>query len=292
MRAAEWMQVLREAGAAWVEDDVPSRGAALAYYTVFAVAPMLLIAMAVAGLAFGVEAARGELVAQLRGLMGDDGARAIEALIRSAAEPRQSVVATLVAAGALLLGATTVFVELQDALDRIWHAPPRRGRGAWHLISSRLLSFGMILGIGFLLTVSLVLSAVVAALGKFWGDSLGDWPIIAEALNFAGGLVLVTVMFAMIYKVMPRVPVRWRDVWIGAAFTALLFTVGKSLIGLYIGRSGVSSAFGAAGSLVVLLVWVYYSAQIFLMGAEFTHAHAQHRARQSRVARVAALFGD
>jgi membrane protein len=296
MRPVDWWHLLRQAASQWSDDDGPSRGAALAYYTVFSVAPMLLIAVAVAGLIFGVEAARGELVSQLSGLMGEEGARAIEALVRSAAKPHEGIAATAVALGALLIGATTVFAELQDALDHIWQLPSQRSKGLWRLISTRLLSFGMILGVGFLLTVSLVLSAVVAAMGKRWGPALGDWPVIAEALNFGGGFLLVTLMFAMIYKVMPRTPVRWRDVWIGAGVTALLFTIGKSLIGLYIGRSGVTSGFGAAGSLVVLLLWVYYSAQIFLLGAEFTHAYAMHCAKRERTEvraePMAASFAD
>lgn len=277
MRLHDAYGLMREAVSAWSDDHVPSMGAALAYYTVFSVAPMLVIAIAVAGLAFGADTARGEIVVQLSGLMGEEGARAIEALVRSAARPQEGVAATVVALGVLLVGATSVFVELQNALDRIWHAPEKSREGLWALLRSRLLSFGMILGVGFLLTVSLVLSAVVAALGKLWGPYMGEWLLVAEALNFVFGLLLVTVMFAMIYKLMPNVPVRWRDVWIGAAVTALLFTIGKVAIGLYIGRSGVTSSFGAAGSLVVMLLWVYYSAQIFLLGAEFTRAYARRR---------------
>ncbi|NRF68195.1 YihY/virulence factor BrkB family protein [Aquincola sp. S2] len=278
MRPSEAWGLLREAVNAWIEDHVPSMGAALAYYTVFSIAPMLLIAIAVAGLVFGVDAARGEIVAQLRGLMGEEGARAIEALVKSAAKPVEGLTATVVAALMLLVGATTVFVELQSALDRIWRAPVQRHEGILALLRSRLLSFGMVMGVGFLLTVSLVLSAAVAVLGKFWGAHLGGWLLVAEALNFVVGLALVTLMFGLIYKIMPRVPVRWRDVWIGAAFTAVLFVIGKALIGLYIGRSGIASGFGAAGSLVVLLLWVYYSAQIFLLGAEFTRMVARRRA--------------
>ena len=277
MAPREAWSLLREAVAAWSDDHAASMGAALAYYTVFSVAPMLVIAIAVAGLVFGADAARGEMVEQLRGLMGEEGARAVEALVRSAAKPHEGLAATAVAVCVLLVGATSVFVELQSALDRIWHAPEKTREGLWALLRSRLLSFGMILGLGFLLTVSLVLSAVVSALGKVWGPYLGVWLILAEVLNFVIGLGLVTVLFAMIYKLMPNVPVRWRDVWTGAAVTALLFSVGKVLIGLYIGRSGVTSSFGAAGSLVVLLLWVYYSAQIFLLGAEFTHAYARRR---------------
>jgi membrane protein len=182
--------------------------------------------------------------------------------------------ATIIGLILLLIGATTVFGELQDALDRIWRAPKRSRGGLWELIRSRLLSFGMILGIGFLLMVSLVSSAALAALGKWWGPLFTGWEILAHLLNFFVSFALVTAVFAMIYKIMPRVHVDWQDVWIGAAVTALLFTIGKFLIGIYIGKSGVTSGFGAAGSLVVVLVWVYYSAQIFLMGAEFTWVYS------------------
>jgi membrane protein len=270
-------RLLREAAEHWSDDHASSMGAALAYYTVFSIAPMLVIAIAVAGLVFGAEAARGEIVDQLRGLMGEQGAQAVEALVRSAARPQEGITATAIAVIVLMVGATSVFVELQSALDRIWRAPEKTREGLLAMLRSRLLSFGMILGLGFLLTVSLVMSAVVSALGKVWGPYMGGWLVLAEVLNVGIGLVLVTVLFAMIYKLMPNVPVRWRDVWIGAAVTALLFSIGKVLIGLYIGRSGVTSSFGAAGSLVVLLLWVYYSAQIFLFGAEFTRAYAHHR---------------
>ena len=256
----------KEAVDSWSADYAPSMGAALAYYTLFSIAPLLLIVIGVAGLAFGDDAARGEIFGQLRGLMGDDGALAVERLLQSADKPEGGAIATTVGVFMLLLGASTVFGELQNALDRIWRAPTRaKTSGLWTLLRTRLLSFGMILGLAFLLMVSLVLSAALAALGKWWGLHVIDW-----ALSFA----LMTVLFAAIYKVIPRVRIAWRDVWIGAAVTAALFAVGKFLIGLYIGKSSVASTFGAAGSLVVMMVWVYYSAQIFLLGAEFTWVYA------------------
>jgi membrane protein len=191
------------------------------------------------------------------------------------AKPAEGVASTLTGVVLLLIGATTVFGELQDALDRIWRAPARdRTGGLWGLLRARLLSFGMILGIAFLLMVSLVFSAAVAALGKWWSVAFGSWELLAQLVNVALGFVLTTGVFAMIYKIMPRVRVRWHDVWIGAAVTALLFTIGRFLIGLYIGKSGVASGFGAAGSLIVVFIWVYYSAQIFLIGAEFTWVYA------------------
>jgi membrane protein len=230
--------------------------------------------ISVAGLVFGVEAARGEIFEQLRSLMGETGALAIQGLLESVSKPAESMAATIIGVGLLLIGATTVFAELQNDLDRIWRAPKRGPEGIWGLVRARLLSFGMILCIGFLLMVSLVSSAALAALGKWWGSFFTGWEVFAHLLNFVISFVLVTVVFAMIYKIMPRVRVDWQDVWIGAAVTALLFTIGKFLIGLYIGKSGVTSGFGAAGSLVVVLLWVYYSAQIFLMGAEFTWAYS------------------
>jgi membrane protein len=268
-----WILV-KAAASSWVDDYAQSMGAALAYYTMFSIAPLLLIVISIAGLIFGVEAARGEIFGQLQGLMGSQGAQAVQSLLESVNQPSEGISATLIGGVLLLIGATTVFAELQDALDRIWRAPKREKGGIWSLLHARLLSFGMILGIGFLLMVSLVASAALAALGKWWGPLFAEWEILGRVVDFLISFGLTTSVFAMIYKIMPRVKVAWADVWIGAAVTALLFTIGKVLIGLYIGKSGVTSGFGAAGSLVVVLVWVYYSAQIFLMGAEFTWAYA------------------
>jgi len=259
----------------WVDDYAPSMGAALAYYTMFSIAPLLLIVISVAGFFFGAEAARGEIVGQLRGLLGEDGAHAIQGLLQSVSEPKESAIATLVGIGLLILGATTVFAELQSALDRIWRVPAaKKTGGLWGFVRARLLSIGLILGIAFLLMVSLVVSAALAALGKWWGPWFGGWTKLLEIANFAVSFGLTTLIFAMIYKLMPKVKIRWPDVFIGAVVTAALFTIGKFLIGLYIGKSGVASGFGAAASLVVVLVWVYYSAQIFLIGAEFTWVYA------------------
>lgn len=272
----QWWQLCKQAVASWSDDYAPSMGAALSYYSVFSMAPLLLIVISVAGLVFGEEAARGELFGQLSGLMGADAAKTIENLLVSVNKPAQGIVSTLIGLAVLLIGATTVFGELQNALDRIWRAPARATSGGlWNLVHTRLLSFGMVLGIAFLLMVSLVLGAVVSALGKWWGDAFIGWEITAQLINIVLGFALTTGVFAMIYKLMPRVQVRWYDVWIGAAVTALLFTVGRFLIGLYIGKSGVASSFGAAGSLIVIFVWVYYSAQVFLMGAEFTWLYAK-----------------
>jgi membrane protein len=264
----------KAAASSWIDDYAQSMGAALAFYTMFSIAPLLLIVTSLAGFLFGVEAARGEIVEQLRGLMGPQGAQAVQGLLVSMSKPAESIMAVVVGSTLLLIGATSVFAELQDALDRIWRAPKRRKGGIWSLLRARLLSFGMIMGIGFLLMVSLVVSAALAAFGRLWGPLFADWALLASVINSLFSFVFTTTLFALIYKIMPRVDVDWADVWIGAVVTALLFTVGKFLIGFYIGRSGVTSGFGAAGSLVVLLLWVYYSAQVFLMGAEFTWAYS------------------
>ncbi len=268
----EAWRLAKEAVSSWVDDGAPSMGAALAYYTVFSIAPLLLIVIAVAGLVFGQEAARGEIVGQLSGLLGNDGARVVESLLDNLNRSDSGVLATLVGVAVLLVGATTVFAELQSALNRIWRAPDRpAGLGLIGMLRTRLLSLGMVMGLGFLLMVSLVVSAGLSALGKWWTPWFSEGAVLLlEAANIGVSLALLSAVFAMIYKWMPQVQVAWRDVWVGAIITALLFTLGKSLIGLYIGRSGVASPFGAAASLVVLLVWVYWSAQIFLLGAEFT----------------------
>ena len=274
--SGKWLTLIKQTVAAWIDDYAPSMGAALSYYTVFSLAPMLLIVISVAGLAFGDEAARGEIFGQLRGLMGADAAKTIEDLLTSISEPKEGVAATTIGIVLLLIGATSVFGELQDALDRIWRAPARdRSGGLLALVRARLLSFGMILGVAFLLIVSLVLGAVVAALGRWWSGAFGGWEVLAQSVNIVLGFLVTTGGFAMIYKLMPRVKVQWRDVWLGATVTALLFTIGRVLIGVYIGKSGIASGFGAAASLIVILIWVYYSAQIFLLGAEFTWIYAR-----------------
>ena len=267
--------LIKSAIRSWLDDYAPSMGAALSYYTLFSIAPLLLIVVSVAGLVFGQEAARGEIFGQLQGLMGAESALAIQALLTSVSQPAKSLTATMIGIVMVVIGATTVFSELQDAMDRIWRAPARpKFSGFKLLVHSRLLAFGIILGIGFLLIVSLVLSAALAALGKWWTPLFGGWQMLAEGINFLLSFLLITVAFAMIYKILPRVRVRWSDVWIGALVTALLFSIGKFLIGLYIGKTGIASGFGAAGSLVIVLLWVYYSAQIFLLGAEFTWVYA------------------
>ena len=286
MKIKQLWPLARQAGLSWVDDYAASMGAALAYYTLFSIAPLLLIVISIAGLVFGEEAARGQIFEQLRDLMGEQGAAAVEGLLKNVSKPSQGLIGAVVGVVVLLVGAMSVFGELQNSLDRIWRAPARREiSGLGSLVRSRLLSFGMILAAGFLLIVTLVVSAAVVALGKWWSPWLRGWAVLAEGVNFVVSFALVTVTFALIYKIMPRVRVQWRDVWVGAAVTALLFAIGKFLIGLYIGTSSFASAFGAAGSLAVLLIWMYYSAQIFLLGAEFTwvYAHVYGSRRQAPV---------
>ena len=259
------------------KDYASSMGGALAYLTLFSIAPILIIVIAIAGFFLGAEAARGEIVVQLRGLLGDDGATAVQALLESASKPEEGLFATAVSVVLLIIGATTIFAELQSDLDRIWRAESKPTSGLWSLLRARLLSFGMVLVLAFLLLVSLVISAALSALGRWWGGWFEGWAVLLEAVNFVVSLAITAGLFALIYKFLPRADIAWHDVWIGATVTALLFAVGKFLIGLYIGQSGVASGFGAAGSFVVLLVWVYYSTQIFLLGAEFTWVYAHER---------------
>jgi len=236
---------------------------------------LLLIVISIAGMVFGEEAARGEIFGQLNGFMGSEAAAAIQGLLESVNKPAKGTFATIMGVVLVLIGATTVFAELQDAMDRIWRAPARNKTGGlWGLLRARLLSFGMILSIGFLLMVSLVMGAVLSALSRWWSPLFTGWETVAQVLNTLFSFAITMLAFAMIYKIMPRVKIAWRDVWIGAAVTAFLFTAGKFLISFYIGRSGVVSGFGAASSIVIVLIWVYYSAQIFLVGAEFTWVYA------------------
>jgi membrane protein len=259
----------------WVNDRASRKGAALAFYTVFSLAPILILSIAIAGLFFGKEAARGEIFSQVKDLLGTDAAAAIQAMIQSASQPGAGVIATVIGLITLCIGATTALAELKDGLDQIWNAPPERTSGFWSFVRKRVLSVGLILSLGFLLLVSLVFSALVTALARSWGpaDATG---IVLQAVNFLFSFALVTLLFAMIYKILPSVHIAWKDVAIGSIITAALFSVGKALIGLYLGNSGVASSYGAAGSVILVLVWVYYSAQIFLLGAEFTKVYA-HR---------------
>lgn len=289
MKAKQLFDLCRKAVMAWVDDYAPSMGAAISYYTIFSLAPLLVIVIAIAGALFGREAAQGQIVAQVSGLVGREGAVAVESLLRSVDEPGKGLVAGLISVVVLLIGATTVFAELQSALDRIWHVPERqKPSGVWAVLRARLLSFGLILGLAFLLMVSLLVSAALAAFGSWFGALVPGWELMLQSLNVLISLGIVTVLFAMIFKLMPTARIAWRDVWIGAGVTAVLFELGKLAIGLYLGKSGVNESFAAAGSLVVLVAWVYYAAQIFLLGAEFTKVYAGEHGSVSGAKAVAA----
>jgi membrane protein len=257
----------------WINDRASRKGAALAFYTVFSLAPILILSIAIAGLFFGQEAARGEIFDQVKGLLGNDAAAAVQAMIQNASKPGAGLIATLIGFVTLFIGATTALAELKDGLDQIWRAPPEKTQGFFYFLRKRLLSVGLILSLGFLLLVSLVFSALVSAMARSWGPEEAAG-VVLQAVNFVFSFGLVTLLFAMIYKILPAVRIAWRDVVIGAVFTALLFSIGKWLIGLYLGNSAVASSYGAAGSVILVLIWVYYSAQIFLLGAEFTKVYA------------------
>ena len=275
LRFGQLFGLLRAAAAAWLDDDGSTMGAAIAFYTLFSLAPLLVIVLAVAGLLFGHDAAQGRVIGQLQELIGYDGAAAIQAMLRGVSDPARSAGAALVGGITFILGATTVFAELQADLNRIWRQPELKMTFSLvRLIRDRILSFGMILGIGFLMIVSLVLSAALTAFADWWGSRVTLWPILLEAVNATFSFAIIMLAFAMIYRFLPRTRIAWRDVWMGSAVTALLFTLGKLLIGIYLGGTHIGSAYGGASSLVVLLVWVYYSAQIFLLGAEFTWVFA------------------
>jgi membrane protein len=274
---AAWCDLWRAAGTAWLADRAPSMGAAMAYYMVFSLAPVLILVIAVAGLVFGQAAAQGAIVEQLGDLMGVEGAAALQAMIVSAGHKRAGIIATLIGTGALLVASTAVFVELQAALNVIWKVARRPRRALIAVVREQLLSLSLILALGFLLLVSLVLSAALSAFGHYLDGVFPGLPLMLRILHLALSFGMMSVLFGMIFKILPDTPVAWQDVWVGAMTTALLFSIGKYLIGLYIGSSNVASTYGAAGALVIILLWIYYSAQILLFGAEFTKACADRR---------------
>jgi membrane protein len=280
-------QLLGETVTACLQHNVPRLGAALAYYTLFAIAPLFVIVLAVAAFAFGEQATRRELLGQITGLVGKEGGEAIQAIIAAAHKPKAGVLATGVAIIMLLIGATGVFIELQDALNIIWNVSRKQQYGFRQFIKDRVLSFTLVLGIGFLLLVSLVISATLATVSGFLKDVVPGGTIIWEIINFIISLGVITVLFAMILKMLPNVSITWRDVSVGAFLTACLFNVGKFLLGFYLGRSGVASAYGAAGALVIVLLWVYYSTQILLFGAMFTHLYANRYGSRGKPAATA-----
>ncbi|WP_346290063.1 YihY/virulence factor BrkB family protein [Sphaerothrix gracilis] len=275
-------RLLKETFKEWQEDDASRLAAALAYYTVFSLAPLLILVIAIAGMVFDASAAREQIVNQIQGLVGADGASVIETAIENANRPgsNSGLIATLISLGILLFGASGVFVQLQASLNQVWNVKAKPTEGLMNLIRKRFLSFAMILVIGFLLLVSLVLSAALSALSAFLNSWIGNLSWLWQLINIALSIGVITLLFAMIFKYLPDVKVTWRDVTTGALITAILFTLGKFLIGLYLGNSSFGSTYGAAGSIVILLAWIYYSAQILFFGAEFTQVYARRYGSQ------------
>jgi membrane protein len=274
MKVKSIVTLFKETFTEFMDDKAPRLGAALAYYTIFSIAPLLLIAIAVAGVVYGKQAAQHDVLAQLKGLFGDAAAKSIQELLVSASKPRSGKIATIVGIITLLFGAAGVFGQLKDALNTIWNVEPKKRSGFIGMVRDRFLSFAMVFGIAFLLLVSLVLDAALSAVARHVGLPGGEtpWQFLQLGVSFG----VVTALFALIFRFLPDTKVEWRDVWYGASFTSFLFVIGKFLLGIYFGRAAVGSAYGAAGSLVLLLVWIYYSAQILFFGAEFTQVYSRH----------------
>jgi membrane protein len=282
LRAPPILELFGAATKAWWDDDALRLGASLAYYTLFAIAPILLVATAIAGLAFGAEAVRGEIVGQLDHLVGREGARAVQSLLEGASQRRAGIVATVLGSITFIVAATGAFLELQSALNTIWRVKLKPGANIRAFVIDRLRSFGLVVAIGFLLLVSLSVTAALAALSSWLAGGSAAVPAAWGAVNVVASLVVTTALFALLYRFLPDVHLFWRDVTMGAFVTAVLFTIGQQLIGLYLGQSSVASSYGAAGSVMILLLWVYYSCQILLFGAEFTRVYAERRGRKPR----------
>lgn len=290
-RIREIGQLLKATFAAWSRHHCSRMAAALAYYTVFAAAPLLVIAIGVAGLALGTQAAQGQIVAQIEGLIGHDSASLIQTLILNASEPRANRAATIFGVVTLILGASGLFAELQAALNLIWETSAAPNRGLLDLLINRLFAMALVLGLGGLLIASLVLTSALAALDRMVASLTPSTLVLSQWLNQAATVALTALLFGVIFKVLPRARVPWRMVWPGAILTALLFAVGRYVIGLYLSRASITSSFGAAGSVVTLLLWVYYSAQVFFLGAEFTQVYAQRQKSWLSVSNQSASTG-
>jgi membrane protein len=270
-------QLLKITFSQWRQDQASLMAAALAYYTVFSLAPLLIIVIAIAGTVFGEQAAKGELVMQMQGLIGKDGAQLIQTAIENASQldPSQGPIPTLINISLLLSGASVIFGQLQKSLNRIWNVEPKPGHSILDFLRQRFLSFSMVLVIAFLLLVSLVISTILVILGNYLRDLVPGFTYLWQLLNFLVSFGIVTLLFAMMFKILPDAKIDWKDVWMGAALTALLFDIGKFLLGFYLGKTSLASAYGAAGSLVIILTWVFYSAQILFLGAEFTQVYVR-----------------
>lgn len=293
VKLKSWRQLLSEVIASWNQHSASAHSAALAFYTIFSLAPVLVVVIALAGAVFGAEAVRGQIFHEFRGLMGDEAARLVQEILKSAARPATGRIATILGFVTLLLGATAVFGQLQDSLNRVWDVTPKPGAVFTTLLRKRMLSFAVVLSLGFLLMVSLVLSAALSGFSQYLERHL-DLPVaLLEASNLVLSFLVITLLFGTIYRLLPDVRLEWRDVLFGSVVTALLFVAGKSLIGLYLGRTSVASAYGAAGSLVVVLLWVYYSSLIFFFGAIFTRIHSrQHRRSHAQAEEGAVRLPD
>ena len=270
-------RLLKESSIAWFDDGCPRLGAALAFYTIFSLAPVLMIGISIASFAFGRDAVQGHVVMQIQDLVGRDAALTIQAMIGNAHRSQSGVMATSIGIATLMIGATAVFGELQDAFNLIWRSRPKPHSFWLSMIISRLLSFALVVALGFLMLASLIISAGITAFTGYLEALAGTTGPVLSLVTFATSFAIITVLFALLFRVLPSAVVTWRDVWLGSVITAILFSVGKSVIGLYLGNSSIASSYGAAGSLVVILVWIYYSAQILLFGAEFTRLQSAHR---------------
>jgi membrane protein len=270
---SRWWSPLQETGNRWLEHKDARLGAALAYYSIFSLGPLIVIAIAVAGLVFGAEAVQAQVFGALRGLLGDSGTQAIDAMLKGANRPREGLFATVIGLGALVFAAVGVVVQLKDALNTVWEVESPPGSGIWRFVRTYIWSLAGVLSVGFLLLTSMLLTAALSALGKYIAPYLPEATL--QIAGFLASFAVIAVLFAMMFKWLPDTPIVWRDVWLGAILTAALFEVGKFLIGLYIGKQGLESTYGAAASIVVVLIWVYYSAQLVLMGAEFTNVYAR-----------------
>lgn len=277
MRAAAVWDVVKETAKDWSDDDASTLAAALAYYALLSLAPLLVISIGVAGWFLGPEAARGRVAGELGGIVGGEAANGIQAVVASAEGPKRGVIGALVGVVTLFVGASGVFGQLQTSLNAIWEVEPKPERGLLGQLKDRFFSFTMVLGVAFLLLVSLVLSSLLSTLGTTLADTLPGGAVLWQIINFALSFAVITLLFAAIFKVIPDAKIQWRDVWPGAAVTALLFAIGKQLLGIYLGKAAVGSSYGAAGSIVALVVWVYYAAQILFVGAEFTQVQARRR---------------
>jgi membrane protein len=276
MSAKDLLSIFKITFASWNKHEAPRLGAALAFYTILSLSPLVIIVVALGGLIFSRSTAQTHILSEVQGMIGPDGGKAVASMLANAQKPAAGIIGTIVGLLSLLFGASGVFTELRSALNLIWEVKPEETSGIVGLVRERFFSFGMVLSIGFLLLVSLVLSTVLAAVGKFFGGLLPVPSVVLEAVNFLLSYLGVAALFGLIFRFVPEAKVRWNNVWLGACVTAILFTIGKTLIGLYLGKSSVGSTYGAAGSVIVVIVWVYYSAQIFFFGAEFTHAYAEH----------------